>query len=201
MPTQLARENKKFLYRLVKTGARAREYEDALTWLVQTNLVYKVYRASKPRLPLAADDDLEAFKLYSADVGILGRLASLKPSTVLEGSSLFTEFKGALTENFVLEALLAQLDTPPRYWSRSNPSYEVDFLIQFENQIIPIEVKADKNIKSRSLKKIQEEFSESINLKVRISMENLKMDNNLLNIPLYLIDEATRLINLAISSN
>ena len=201
LPTQLARENKKFLYRLVKTGARAREYEDALTWLVQTNLVYKVYRASKPRLPLAAYDDLEAFKLYSADVGILGRLASLKPSTVLEGSSLFTEFKGALTENFVLEALLAQLDTPPRYWSRSNPSYEVDFLIQFENQIIPIEVKADKNIKSRSLKKIQEEFSESINLKVRISMENLKMDNNLLNIPLYLIDEATRLINLAISSN
>ena len=198
LPAQLARENKKFLYRLVKTGARAREYEDALEWLVNANLVHKVYRASKPNLPLAAYDDLEAFKIYTADVGLLGRLAGLRPKTILEGQSLFTEFKGALTENFVLEALLPQLDAKPRYWSRLNPPYEVDFLIQMENEIFPIEVKADKNIKSRSLKKIQEEFADAIKLKVRISMENLKLDDTLLNIPLYLADESLRLINLAL---
>ncbi|MBR6000739.1 MAG: DUF4143 domain-containing protein, partial [Oxalobacter sp.] len=199
IPSQLAKENKKFLYRVVKEGARAREYEDALQWLVDAQLVSKVYRSNAPRLPIAAYDDLSAFKIYLADVGLLRRLSRLAPSAFSEGARLFTEFKGALSENYVLQALKAQFEVPPRYWSQSNPPYEVDFLIQRDNDVIPVEVKSDANLSTRSLRKYQEKFEEQTPVRVRFSMDNLKLDGNLLNIPLFLADYADRLIGLAVS--
>lgn len=200
VPSQLARENKKFIYKAVKEGARAREYEDALQWLVDARLVYKVYRSTAPGLPMSAYDDLSAFKIYLADVGLLRRLAHLAPTAFGESNRLFTEFKGALTENFVLQALLTQFEVEPRYWSRSNPPYEVDFLIQRENEIFPIEVKAEANTTSRSLRKFKELFADKVKLRVRFSLDNLRLDGDVLNIPLFMIDHTDRLIGRALEN-
>ena len=198
IPSQLARENKKFIYKVVKEGARAREYEDALQWLVDARLVHKVYRSTAPKLPMSAYDDISAFKIYLVDVGLLRRLAQLAPTAFGDGNRLFTEFKGALTENFVLQSLMTQFEVDPRYWSQTNPSYEVDFLVQRENDIIPIEVKAETNTTSRSLKKFKELFSDMIKLRVRFSLDNLKLDDDVLNIPLFMIDQTDRLIGMAL---
>lgn len=198
LPSQLARENKKFIYKVVKEGARAREYEDALQWLVDARLVHKVYRSTAPGLPVAAYDDLSAFKIYLADVGLLRRLALLAPTAFGEGNRLFVEFKGALTENFVLQSLVTQFEAPPRYWSQTNPPYEVDFLIQRENDIFPIKVQSTGNAKSRSLKKYKALFPDQTKLRVRFSLDNLKLDDDLLNIPLFLADQTDRLIGLAL---
>ncbi len=198
VPSQLARENKKFLYKVVKEGARAREYENALQWLVDARLVHKVYRSSAPGLPVAAYDDLSAFKIYLVDVGLLRRLALLAPTAFGEGNRLFTEFKGALTENFVLQTLITQFEVMPRYWSQANPPYEVDFLIQRENDIFPVEVKSESNISSKSLRKFKELYPEQTKLRVRFSLENLKLDADVLNIPLFMADHADRLIGLAL---
>ena len=198
IPSQLARENKKFIYKVVKEGARAREYEDALQWLVDARLVHKVYRSSAPRLPIAAYDDLSAFKIYLVDVGLLRRLAQLSPTAFGEGNRLFTEFKGALTENYVLQSLIPQFEVMPRYWSQMNPPYEVDFLIQRENDIFPVEVKSDSNTTSRSLRKFKELFPDEIKLRIRFSLDNLKLDGDVLNIPLFLADEADRMIGIAL---
>ena len=198
MPSQLARENKKFLYNVVKEGARAREYEDALEWLVNAALVYKIFRINSPGLPMSGYEDLSAFKIYLADVGVLRRLARLDPVAFREGNRLFTEFKGALTENFVLQSLVPQFDADPHYWSRINPSYEVDFIVQRENDIIPIEVKSDTNIKSRSLKKYAETFASQTKLRVRFSMNNLRLDDGVLNIPLFMVDQADRLMGMTL---
>lgn len=197
LPSQLARENKKFLYNVVKEGARAREYEDALEWLVNAALIYKTFRITAPGIPLSGYEDLSAFKIYLSDVGVLRRLAKLDPVAFREGNRLFTEFKGSLTENFVLQSLVPQFDAAPHYWSRLNPSYEVDFVVQHENDIIPIEVKSDTNIKSRSLKKYAEIFASQTKLRIRFSMNNLRMDDGVLNIPLFLVDETDRLIRIA----
>lgn len=201
IPSQLARENKKFLYKVVKNGARAREYEDALQWLVSAQLVYKVYRSTAPSLPIAAYDDVSAFKIYLADVGLLRRLAQLSPTAFSEGNRLFTEFKGALTENYVLQALLNQFEVMPRYWSQTNPPYEVDFLIQRENDVFPIEVKSEANINSRSLKKFKELFPNQTKLRIRFSLNNLKLDDDMLNIPLFMADYTDKLIELALKEN
>lgn len=201
IPSQLARENKKFLYKVVKNGARAREYEDALQWLVSAQLVYKIYRNTAPNLPIAAYDDVSAFKIYLADVGLLRRLAQLSPTAFSEGNRLFTEFKGALTENYVLQALLTQFEVMPRYWSQTNPPYEVDFLIQRENDIFPIEVKSEANINSRSLKKFKELFPNQTKLRIRFSLNNLKLDDDMLNIPLFMADYTDKLIELALKEN
>ena len=166
IPSQLARENKKFLYKVVKEGARAREYEDALQWLVDARLVHKIYR--------------------------------LAPTAFGEGNRLFTEFKGALTENFVLQTLLTQFEVVPRYWSQNNPPYEVDFLVQRENDIFPIEVKSEANTASKSLKKFKELFPKQVKLRVRFSLDNLKLDDDMLNIPLFMADQTDRLIGLAL---
>lgn len=198
LPSQLARENKKFLYKAVKEGARAREYEDALQWLVEARLIHKIYRSSKPGLPMSAYDDLSAFKIYLVDVGILRRLAQLAPSAFGEGNRLFVEFKGALTENYVLQTLITQFEVMPRYWSQSNPPYEVDFLIQRENDIFPIEVKAETNIAGKSLRKFKELFSGTVRLRVRFSLNNLKLDDDVLNIPLFMADQTDKLIGLAL---
>ena len=201
IPSQLARENKKFLYKVVKNGARAREYEDALQWLVSAQLVYKIYRNTASSLPIAAYDDVSAFKIYLADVGLLRRLSQLAPTAFAEGNRLFTEFKGALTENYVLQALLTQFEVTPRYWSQTNPTYEVDFLIQRENDIFPIEVKSEANINSRSLKKFKELFPNQTKLRIRFSLNNLKLDDDMLNIPLFMADYTDKLIELALKEN
>lgn len=199
VPSQLARENKKFIYKVVKEGARAREYEDALQWLCDAGLIHKIYRSTAPGLPIKAYDDLSAFKVYLADVGVLRRLSALSPTAFGEGNRLFTEFKGALSENYVLQALLNQFEVTPRYWSRNNPPYEVDFIIQRENEIIPVEVKTDSNITSKSLRKYKELFDDSIKLRVRFSLENLKLDGDVLNIPLFMADYADKLIGIALN--
>ena len=198
LPSQLARENKKFLYRVVKEGARAREYENALQWLVDSRLVHKVYRSSAPGLPVSAYDDLSAFKIYLVDVGLLRRLAMLSPTAFGEGNRLFTEFKGALTENYVLQALVMQFEVLARYWSQSNPPYEVDFLVQRDNDIFPVEVKSEANTDSKSLRKFKELFGDRVKLRIRFSLNNLKLDGDVLNIPLFMADHSQRLIGLAL---
>ncbi|HIV80590.1 MAG TPA: ATP-binding protein [Candidatus Avanaerovorax faecigallinarum] len=198
LPSQLSRENKKFIYKVVKEGARAREYEDALQWLVDARLVYKIYRSTAPGLPMSAYDDISAFKIYMVDVGLLRRLAQLSPTAFGEGNRLFTEFKGALTENFVLQTLVTQYEVTPRYWTKTNPPYEVDFLIQRENDIFPVEVKSESNTASRSLKKYKELFSDKVKLRIRFSLNNLKLDDDMLNIPLFMADQTDRLIGLAL---
>ena len=198
LPSQLARENKKFLYKVVKEGARAREYEDALQWLVDAGLVHKIYRSTAPGLPVSAYDDLSAFKIYLADVGVLRRLAQLDPTAFGEGNRLFTEFKGALTENYVLQTLITQFEVTPRYWTQTNPPYEVDFLIQRGNDIFPIEVKSEANTTSRSLKKYKELFPDKVKLRVRLSLDNLRLDDDVLNIPLFLADQIDRLIGMGL---
>ena len=200
VPSQLARENKKFIYKVVKEGARAREYEDALQWLVDARLVHKIYRSSAPGLPIAAYDDLSAFKIYLVDVGLLRRLAQLAPTAFGEGNRLFTEFKGALTENFVLQTLITQFEVMPRYWSQNNPPYEVDFLIQRENDIFPVEVKSEANTTSKSMKKFKELFPDKVRLRIRFSLDNLKLDDDVLNIPLFMADQTDRLIGLALEN-
>ena len=197
IPSQLARENKKFIYKVVKEGARAREYKDTLQWLVEARLVHKVYRSTVPRLPIAAYDDLSAFKIYLADVGLLRRLALLAPTAFGEGNRLFTEFKGALTENYVLQTLITQFEVLPRYWSQNNPPYEVDFLIQRENDIFPVEVKSETNTASKSLRRFKELFPEEVKLRIRFSLDNLKLDGDVLNIPLFMADHTKKLIGKA----
>lgn len=197
LPSQLARENKKFLYSAVKDGARAREYENALNWLYNADLVRKTFRISKPGLPLSAYDDLTSFKIYMSDVGLLRKHSHLATSAFAEYNRLFTEFKGALTENFVLQSLSRQLETEPRYWA--DAPYEVDFVVQLDNDIIPVECKAGTNVKSTSLKKYSQQYTEQTPLMVRFSLMNLSIDGNLLNIPLFLVDRAGEIIRLALS--
>lgn len=141
---------------------------------------------------------MSAFKIYLSDVGLLRRLSQLDPSAFIEGNRLFTEFKGALSENYILQALVNQFEVTPRYWSQNNPPYEVDFLIQRANDIFPIEVKADTNTKATSLKKYKELFKEQTKLRVRFSLDNLRLDEDMLNIPLFLADKADKLISLAL---
>ena len=199
IPSQLSRENKKFIYKVVKEGARAREYEGALGWLVNADLVSKVYRSTAPKIPISAYDDLSAFKIYLVDVGLLNRLSLLSPAAFGEGNRLFTEFKGALTENYILQSLINQFEVKARYWTDN--THEVDFLIQFENNIFPIEIKAGKNIKSKSLQKFGEKYSEETKLKIRFSLDNLKLDNNVLNIPLFMADYTRKLIEIAMKGS
>lgn len=193
IPSQLAKENKKFLYQALKQGARAREYEDALLWLVQAGLVYKIFRNTKPSLPLSAYDDLGAFKLYMHDVGLLRRMALLDPVAIKEGNRLFTEFKGALSENYILQSLLHQFEVTPRYWT-SEGKAELDFLIQDDNEIIPVEVKSDENVIGKSLALFNKKYQPPV--RIRYSLRNLRQDNGLLNIPIFLSDQTKKLISL-----
>jgi predicted AAA+ superfamily ATPase len=197
--SQLAKENKKFLYGAVKSGARAREYEDAIDWLTGASLVHKVFRIEKPKLPLSGYDDLSAFKLYMHDVGLLRQHSGLAPSAFSEKNRLFSEFKGALTENFVLQSLKPQLPLPPRYWSQNHPKREVDFVIQHENLVLPVEVKSGGNVGSESLGTYKRIFPEDTPLRVRFSLRNLTLDGDVLNIPLPLADRADSLIRIALS--
>ena len=178
----------------MKQGARAREYEDALLWLINAGLVYRIFCTGKPSLPLSAYDDLTAYKLYLPDIGLLRRLSLLDPIAIAGGNRLFTEFKGALTENFVLTALIQQFEGLPRYWKSGNMA-EVDFLVQYKNIIVPIEVKSDENIKSKSLaiyrKTFEPEFS------IRYSLRNLKSESGFVNVPLFMADYTLKILEWA----
>ncbi len=191
LPSQLGKDNKKFLYRSIRSGARAREYEDALNWLVNAGLIVKVYALAKPSLPLAAYDDLSAFKVYLQDVGLLRRLSQLDPVVYGEGNRLLTEYKGALAENFVLGGLLRHFESTPRYW-RSGNKAEVDFILQYNNQVIPVEVKSDENVRSRSLAVYRNHFSPD--LSVRFSLRNMSMDKGFINLPLFMVDYLKKLM-------
>lgn len=193
LPTQLARENKKFLFGLVREGARAREYEDALVWLENAGLVTRVMRSARPGIPLSAHDEEGAFKLYCLDVGVLRRLSRLHPSAFGMKDDMFSQFKGAFAENYALQALKGQLDASPRYWLNEKPRHEVDFLVQVENDVVPVEVKSGDNVKSPSLGYYRRKFGENTPLAVRMSLRNLAYQGNVLSLPLYLADHAVRL--------
>ena len=195
LPSQLAKENKKFLYSVVKQGARAREYENALNWLVNADLIRKTSKITKPNLPLSAYEDLTCFKVYLGDVGLLRRLSRLASSAFSEDNRLFTELKGALTENFVLQSLLQNFEVVPYYWAET--PHEVDFIIQKENDVYPIEVKAGVNVAAASIKQYIKKHETETKLAVRLSLKNLSLDGKILNVPLYLIDELDRIIEIA----
>lgn len=193
LPAQLARENRKFVFRLVREGARAKEYEDAIQWLIRSGMVHQVKLSTKPAIPLSAYDDLSAFKLYGFDVGLVRRMARLSPLAYADGNRLFTEFKGALTENFILQSLITQFEDVPRYWTSGNIA-EVDFLVQQGNRIIPIEVKSDENVKSRSLTLFHQKFDPE--LRIRYSLRNLQFRDGLLNIPHFMVDSTQKLMEM-----
>ena len=184
IPSQLAKENKKFLYQTIKEGARAREYEDALNWLNDANLISKVYNVKKPYLPLKVYNDLSCFKIYMNDVGLLRRMTNLDSRIVIEKNRLFEEFKGALTENFVLNMLNTKYENVPNYFTFDR--YEIDFLIQNKNKIIPIEVKAGKSTNNTSLTKYNEKFKTDI--AIRFSLNNLTKDSKVINMPLFMVE-------------
>ena len=193
--SQLSKENKKFIYSQMKSGARAREYENSLQWLVNADLLKKIYKITKPGFPLKAYEEKNSFKLYHMDMGLLRRQVDLNHQVILEGDRLFQEFKGALTENFVVQSLIAKLKVNPHYWSNQN--YEVDLIIELDNQIIPIEIKSGKNISSPSLNEYKKLYAGVTPFVVRYSLNNLKLDGNVLNIPLFLIDRTEQLIRIA----
>jgi len=187
IPSQLAKENKKFIYSAIKTGARAKEYELALLWLKDAGLVYQVNRIKKPDLPLIAYQDFEAFKLFVVDVGLLSALTNLDVKTILEKTQIFEEFKGAIAEQYVYQQLKsADDDMLIYYWSNDSSRSEIDFVVQLDGYVIPVEVKAEKNLKAKSLKNFIQEYKSEKS--VRTSLADYKLnDNNLYDIPLYAI--------------
>lgn len=184
LPAQLSKENRKFLYGLVKEGARAREYETALQWLIDGGLIHKVNNVTAPRIPLKSYADPSAFKLFALDVGLLGAMAGLDSSTVIDGNRIFSEFKGALTEQYALQELLLKYE--PYYYSKSNSRMEIDFLIQSNGQVIPIEVKAEENLKAKSLRLFVSDHNSST--AYRCSMADYREEEWLTNMPLYCIE-------------
>lgn len=187
IPSQLSKENKKFIYGLVREGARAKDYEIAIMWLKDCGLVHKVPRVKAGKFPLSSYEDLKAFKLYFVDIGLLGCMAGLNPSVLINGNDLFVEFKGALTEQYVCQQLQTLEDLSIYYYTNDRGNSEVDFVIDTEEKIIPIEVKASINLKAKSLKMFQEKFSPEIS--VRTSMADYKKEDKLIDLPLYSIEE------------
>lgn len=192
IPTQLAKENKKFIYGLIKQGARAREYEIALSWLIDCGLVYQVNRVNACKIPLSAYQDFNAFKLYMLDVGLLCAMAKLDAISIIEGNDIFVEFKGALSEQYVLTELKTSIESPIFYWSADKGTAEVDYIIQLGINNVPIEVKSNENLQAKSLKSFIQRYGTKIN--VRTSMSNYEKQENLVNIPLYLISNIEKII-------
>ena len=186
IPSQLTKENKKFIYGLIKEGARAKDYEMSMLWLTDCGLVHKVQRATKPNLPLKAYEDLKAFKLFLVDVGLLSCLVRLGQTVLLDGDRLFNEFKGALTEQYVLQQLKTVQELGTYYWTNDRGSAEIDFLLDTGTEVIPVEVKAEKNLKAKSLKTYCEKFKPKT--AIRTSMSDYKKEDWLTNIPLWAIE-------------
>jgi len=193
VPTQLAKENKKFVYGLVREGARAREYEEAMLWLLDSGLLRKVGRIKKAAAPLKVYEDLKAFKLYHLDVGLLRVMSELPPGAILDGIKVFEEFKGALTEQFVLSELAGKGFVRSIYYWTSEASAEVDFVFADSKNIYPVEVKAGENLQARSLKVFRERYNPE--LAIRTSLSNLRHDNGLLNVPLFALFNLENYLN------
>lgn len=192
IPAQLTKENKKFIYGLIKDGARAKDYEMSMLWLTDCGLVHKVQRVTKPNLPLKAYEDLKAFKLFLVDVGLLSCLVRLGQTVLLDGNRLFNEFKGALTEQYVLQQLKTVKELGTYYWTNDRGSAEIDFLLDTGAEVIPVEVKAEKNLKAKSLKTYCEKFKPRT--AVRASMSDYKKEDWLTNIPLWAIEIITKVM-------
>ncbi len=186
IPAQLAKENKKFIYGLIKEGARAKEYELAMLWLTDCGLVHKVHRVSTPSLPLKAYEDLKAFKLFLLDVGLLSCMVGLRQDVLLDGNELFKEFKGALTEQYVLQQLKTVRGLNIYYWTAERGIAEVDFVIDNGGDVTPVEVKAEVNLQAKSLKVYREKFQPR--LSIRTSMADYKIEDWLLNLPLWAVE-------------
>lgn len=185
IPSQLAKENKKFIYSVLRKGARAKDFELAIQWLTDCGLCHKVGRVSKGGIPLKAYQDIPAFKLYLADVGLFAAMTDLDAKTLLMGNAIFTEFKGALTEQYICQQLYAELDTIPYYWSAEASSGEVDFVLQYQGQVVPLEVKAEENLNAKSLKSFVDTYR--LPYGVRTSMSDYREQEKLINLPLYAI--------------
>lgn len=194
IPSQLAKENKKFLYQTIKQGARAREYENALNWLNDANLISKVYNVKKPDFPLKAYNDLSCFKIYMNDIGLLRRMSNLDSRIVIEGNRLFEEFKGAFTENFIQNTLKCIYDNEVNYFTFDKN--EIDFIIQTKNKIVPLEVKSNRSTNNSSLTIFNQKNNNE--LSVRFSMNNLSKDEKVLNIPLYLSEFIDKMIEISL---
>jgi predicted AAA+ superfamily ATPase len=192
IPAQLTKENKKFIYGAVKKGARAKEFETALSWLCECGLTYKVNKITKPGLPIAAYEDFDAFKLFMLDVGLLGALTNIDVKTLLEENKIFEEFKGAIAEQYVLQQFKTINDLPIFYWSNETSRSEIDFIIEIDSNIIPVEVKSSTNLKAKSLKNYIEKYKPKV--AVRTSTADYKKTANLYDIPLYLIENIQEII-------
>ena len=187
IPSQLSKENKKFIYGVVREGGRAKDFETAIMWLCDCGLVHKVSRITIPNLPLKAYEDLKAFKLFLLDVGLLGCMSGIGKSVLLEGNDMFKEFKGALTEQYVLQQLKATTNYGIYYYTNDRNSCEIDFLLDDGEKVIPLEVKAEENLKAKSLKTYREKFKPE--LSIRASMANYREeDDGLVNVPLFMMN-------------
>ncbi len=194
IPSQLAKENKKFIYGLVREGARAKDYETALMWLSDCGLIHKVSRVTAAGIPLKAYEDLKAFKLFLLDVGLLGCMAGLRQHTLLDGNALFAEFKGALTEQYVCQQLKTIEDLGVYYYTNDRGSCEIDFVLDTGEKIIPVEVKAEVNLRAKSLKSYYEKYTPE--LSIRTSMSDYKEEDWLVNLPLYAVENVATFIML-----
>ena len=187
IPSQLAKENKKFIYGLIRKGGRAKDYETAIMWLCDCGLVHKVSRVNAAGIPLKAYEDLKAFKLFVADVGLLGCMTGLHQRTLLDGNNLFMEFKGALTEQYVCQQLKTIDGLNLYYYTNDRGTCEIDFIVDTGEAVVPVEVKAELNLKAKSLKTYREKFRPT--LSVRTSMADYKEEEGLVNLPLYAVEE------------
>jgi len=186
IPAQLAKENRKFVYGLIRQGARAREYELAMQWLLDCGLIYKVGRITKPDMPLMAYQDFNAFKLFVLDVGLLSAMSGLDIKSLLGGNRVFEEFKGALTEQYVLQQLITNKGITPFYWTAEKSNGEIDFVFQSGPYIIPLEVKAAENLQAKSLKSYCLRYEPKY--AIRTSMSDYRKEEWLTNLPLYAIN-------------
>ena len=186
IPAQLSKENKKFIYGAAKEGARARDFEAALSWLINSGLIYRVNKITKPDLPITAYEDFNSFKLFVLDVGLLGAMTNLQAETIIDGNRIFEEFKGAIAEQYVLQQFKTIKDLPVFYWSNETSRAEIDFVIQIKSDVVPVEVKAERNLQAKSLKVYMEKFKP--NYAIRTSMADYKKTDNLIDVPLYGIE-------------
>lgn len=199
IPNQLAKENKKFVFGLVREGARAREYEDALMWLSDTGIIKRVYKVTKPDIPLRAYEDLHTFKIYLHDVGLLRLHSGVDVKVILEGSRIFEEFKGALTEQFVLQELSVYPELHANHYWTSGATAEIDFIIQHSLRIYPVEAKAGLNVKAKSLKVFMDMYQS--HYAIRTSLRPFRIDGNIINIPLYQLFAIKCILNKVESDN
>lgn len=191
IPNQLSKPNSKFIFSQVKKGYRAKDLEDALEWLVDAGLVYKVTKIEKPYIPLSSYADSSFFKIYLSDVGLLRRMANVPADVILDSSSIYSEFKGAVTENFVLNELTKTLRAPLYYWTSDN-SAEIDFVVQSNSCVVPIEVKSETNVKARSLSVYIDKYQPKYAIKT--SMKSDVGGDRIYQLPLYLINQINRFI-------